>query len=127
LHELSVANEIVKVVIREAEKRGAKQVKSVHLVVGKLTHLSKEQLTFCYNLLKKDTILKGSRLIITEQEPKVKCSSCDYLGPIGKVADDDLGLWAVSLACPRCGGPVEIKEGLECRIKAIKMVLEDKS
>ncbi len=124
MHELSVANEIVKVAIREAEKRGAKQVKSVHLVVGKLTHLSKEQLTFCYNLLKKDTILKRSRLVITEQEPKVKCISCGYIGPINKVADDELGLWAVSLACPRCGGSVEIKEGLECRIKAIKMVVD---
>jgi hydrogenase nickel incorporation protein HypA/HybF len=124
LHELYVANEIVKIAIREAEKRGAKQVKSVHLVVGKLTHLSKEQLTFCYNLLKKDTILKGSRLIITEQEPKVKCSSCGYLGPIKRIADDELGLWAISLACPKCGGAVEIKEGLECRIKAIKMVVE---
>jgi len=127
LHELSVANEIVKVAIREAEKQGAKQVKSVHLVVGKLTHLNKEQLTFCYNVLKKDTILKGSRLIITEQEPKVKCSSCGYLGPISKVSDDELGLWAVSLACPQCGRPVEIKEGLECRIKAISMVVEDRN
>jgi hydrogenase nickel incorporation protein HypA/HybF len=124
LHELSVANEIVRVAIREAEKRGAKQVKSVHLAVGRLTHLSKEQLTFCYNLLKKDTILKGSRLIITEQEPTVKCGSCGYLGPISKVADDELGLWAVSLTCPKCGEPVEIKEGLECRIKAIRMVLD---
>jgi len=123
LHELSVANEIVRVVIREAEKRGAKQVKTVHLVVGKLTHLSKEQLTFCYNLLKKDTLLKGSRLIITEQEPKVKCNSCGYLGPINKVADEELGLWAISLACPRCGGFGETREGLECRIKAIKMVI----
>ena len=124
MHELSVANEIVKLVIREAGKRGAKQVKSVHLVVGKLTHLNKEQLTFCYNVLKRDTILKGSRLIITEQEPKVECSSCGYLGPISKVTDDELGLWVVSLTCPKCGEHVEIKEGLECRIKAIKMVVD---
>ncbi|MEM1995168.1 MAG: hydrogenase maturation nickel metallochaperone HypA [Nitrososphaerales archaeon] len=123
MHELSVASEIVKVAIREAEKRGAKQVKSVHLIVGRLTHLSKEQLTFCYNILKRDNILKGSRLVITEQEPKVECSSCGYIGSIGKVSDDELGLWAVSLSCPKCGEPVKIKEGLECRIKAIKMVI----
>lgn len=123
MHELSVASEIVKVAVREAEKRGAKQVKSVHLIVGKLTHLSKEQLTFCYNILKKDTILKGSKLIITEQEPKVECSRCGYLGPINKVVDDEGGLWAVSLACPKCGEPVKIREGLECRIKAIRMVV----
>jgi len=121
LHELSVANEIVKVAIREAEKRGAKQVKSVHLVVGKLTHLSKEQLTFCYNLLKKDTILKRSRLVITEQEPKVKCISCGYIGPINKVADDELGLWAVSLACPRCGGAVAGQEGRGGRKQGVQM------
>lgn len=123
MHELSVANEIVKVAIREAEKRKAKQVKSVHLVIGKLTHLSKDQLTFCYNVLKKDTILKGSNLVITEQEPIVRCISCGYLGPVNKVSQDELGLWAVSLTCPKCGEAVEIKEGLECRIKAIKMVV----
>lgn len=123
MHELSVANEIVRVASREAEKRGANQVKSVHLVVGKLTHLSKDQLTFCYNILKKDTILKGSRLIVTEQEPKVKCNKCSYIGPINKAAQDEVGLWAVSLTCPRCGELVEVKEGLECRIKAIKMVV----
>ena len=123
MHELSVANEIVRAAIREAEKRSAKQVKSVHLVIGKLTHLSKEQLTFCYDVLKKDTILKGSKLVVTEQEPIVKCSGCGYLGPINKVSQDELGLWAVSLTCPKCGEAVEIKEGLECRIKAIKMVI----
>ncbi len=123
MHELSVASEIVRVAVREAERRGAKRVKSVHLVVGKLTHLSKEQLTFCYNVLKKGTILKGSKIVIREQEPKVECSSCGYLGPIGEVSDGEAGLWAVSLSCPRCGGVVKVKEGLECRIDAIKMVV----
>lgn len=125
MHELSVASEIVKVAAREAERRKAKQVKSVHLIVGKLTHLSKEQLTFCYNILKKDTILRGSKLVITEQEPTVECSSCGYQGPIGEVSDDELGLWAVSLACPKCGSLVKIREGHECRIKAIRMILAD--
>ncbi len=127
MHEFSVASRIVEIASREAGERGAKKVKSVHLIVGRLTHLSREQLTFCYDILKEKTILKGSRLIVTLQEPKVECTSCGYKGPISKLEEQAISIWAVSLACPRCKGPIKIIEGLECKIKSIRMVVEDKT
>lgn len=43
---------------------------SVHLLVGKLTHLNKEWLIFRYNILKNGTILEGAKLVV--MEPRVQ-------------------------------------------------------
>jgi hydrogenase nickel incorporation protein HypA/HybF len=123
VHEFSVTSQIVQSVLAEAEKRGAKKVTEVHLVVGKLTFLGLEQLRFAFEVLTKDTILEGAKLIIGEQEGVVRCSHCGYEGGF-KYEDDPLYHVPVpTLKCPKCGNVVEITAGKECTIKSIKMMV----
>jgi hydrogenase nickel incorporation protein HypA/HybF len=110
-------------VLAEAEKRKAKKVTAVYLVVGKLTFLGLEQVRFAYEVLTKDTIMEGSKLIIEEQEGVVKCSNCGYEGGF-KYEDDPLYHVPVpTLKCPKCGNVVNIAAGKECTIKSIKMMI----
>jgi hydrogenase nickel incorporation protein HypA/HybF len=110
-------------VLAEAEKRGAKKVTEVQLTIGKLTFLGLEQVRFAYEALTKDTIMEGSKLIITEQEGTVKCSNCDYQGDF-KYADDPLYHVPVpTLKCPKCNNTVTITTGKECTITNIKMMI----
>jgi hydrogenase nickel incorporation protein HypA/HybF len=123
VHEFSVTSQIVQNVLAEAEKRGAKKVTEVHLTVGKLTFLGLEQVRFAYEVLIKDTIMEGSKLIIKEQEGTVKCNNCGYQGDF-KYTDDPLyHLPVPTLKCPKCNNTVTIKQGKECTITSIKMMI----
>ena len=123
MHEGSVTSQIVDYVLKEAEKRKAKQIEEVHLVVGKLTFLNPEQVRFWYEMLVKGTIMEGSKLIIEESEGKVKCSNCGYEGNFQCVDDPAFHIKVLTLNCPRCGGVVEIVGGKDCLIKRIKLLV----
>jgi len=123
VHEFSVTSQIVQSVLAEAEKRSAKKVTEVHLVVGKLTFLGLEQLRFAFEALTKDTIMEGAKLVIGEQEGVVKCNNCGYEGGF-KYEDDPLyHVPLPTLKCPKCGSVVEITAGKECTIKSIKLLV----
>jgi hydrogenase nickel incorporation protein HypA/HybF len=118
-----MTSQIVQSVLAEAEKRGAKKVTEVHLIIGKLTFLGLEQVRFAYEAVTKGTIMEGSKLIIVEQEGIVKCSRCGYEGGF-KYEDDPLYHVPVpTLKCPKCGNVVSIVAGKECTIKSIKMMV----
>lgn len=123
MHEFSVTSQIVQSVLAEAEKRGAKKVTEVDLIVGKLTFLGLEQVRFAFEALTKDTILEGAKLVIEEQEGVVKCRNCGYEGGF-KYEDDPLyHVPLPTLKCPKCGSVVEMAAGKECTIKSIKMMV----
>ena len=121
MHEFSMTSQIVKTVLEEVEKRGAKEVIEVHLVIGKLTLLGIEQVRFSYKILVENTVMKCSRLFIKRKKGVVKCDKCDYQGPI-KFKDDPIyHISFPTLTCPKCGSTVRIIEGRECLIKSIKL------
>jgi len=123
VHEGSITTQVVKNVLQEANKRNAKKVVEVQLVIGKLTFLNPEQVRFWYEILTKDTIMKGSRLIIEESEGIVKCPKCGYEGDFKYVDDPAMHVPTPTLNCPKCGGTVEIVGGKDCLIKNIKMMI----
>jgi len=123
MHEFSITSQIVRAVLKEAEKRGAKGVLEVHLIIGKLTFLGIEQVKFSYQVLVEDTILNGSKLIIKHRSGKVKCEKCGYEGPI-KIEEDPVSHISLpSLTCRKCDSTVTILEGKECIIKGVKLVM----
>jgi len=123
VHEFSITSQIVQNVLAEAEKRGAKKVTEVNLVIGKLTFLGLDQVRFAYEVITKGTIAEGSKLVIEEREGFVKCSNCGYEGDF-KYEDDPLYHVPVpTLKCPKCSSTVSITAGKECTIKNIKMLV----
>jgi len=123
LHEFSVTSQIVQSVLAEAEKRKAKKVTAVYLVVGKLTFLGLDQVQFAYEILTADTIMEGSKLNIEEQEGVVKCSHCGYEGGFKHENDPLYHVPVPTLRCPKCDNVVSIVAGKECTIKSIKMMI----
>ncbi len=118
-----MTSQILRSVLEEAEKRRAKKVTEVQLVIGKLTFLGLEQVRFAYEVLTKGTVLDGSKLIIEEEEGVVECSECGYKGGF-KYADDSMYHVPVpTLECPQCGSLVKIVAGKECTLKSIKMMI----
>jgi hydrogenase nickel incorporation protein HypA/HybF len=123
VHEGSITSQIVESISREAAKRKAKKVTEVNLAIGEITFLNPEQVKFWYEMLTKDTIMEGSKLIIEENKGKVRCHKCGYEGDFNYISDETFHLTMPSLRCPKCGNPVEIVEGKDCIVKNIKMLI----
>ncbi len=123
MHELSMADAMVKTVLDVAEKNDAIEVLEVTIEVGKLTMLNPEQLKFLLDVLVEDTLLADAEINIVELPVELKCNLCDYTGSADM---DDSDHYLVIVKCPECGEKnVEITAGRECNVKNIKIEKED--
>ena len=123
MHELSMADAIVKTVLDVAEKNQAEEILEVTIEVGKLTMLNPEQLRFLLDILKEDTLLEGAEIIIEEIPVEIKCLSCNYTGSTNL---DDSDHYLMIVKCPDCDERnLEIITGQECNVKNIRIEKPD--
>ncbi|MCK9150841.1 hydrogenase maturation nickel metallochaperone HypA [Methanobacterium alcaliphilum] len=122
MHELSMADAIVKTVIEAAEKNDAIEVLEVTIEVGQMTLLNPEQIKFMVGVLSEDTILEGAKFHMEEVPIEIDCE-CGYKGKIGA---DDLDHYTPVLNCPECDERnFDIIAGRECNVKNIKIEKRD--
>lgn len=120
MHEVSVVTGIVDAVIDELSKYNVEKVNSVTVRIGDLTNLGEEQMTFAYGIVTTGTILEGSELVIEHVPVEVRCPSCGFTGPARMLTDPDYETHSVPvLACPECGGAIEVVKGMECSVKCM--------
>lgn len=123
MHELSMADAIVKTIIDSAEKNQAEKVLEATIELGKLTMLNPEQLRFLLDVLIEDTILEDSKIYLEEIPVEIECNSCDYKGLINV---DDSDHYLIIVKCPECDGrDLKIISGQECNVKTIKIEKSD--
>ena len=79
MHELGVANELLAVVLSEAERHGALKVATVTLRVGVLRAIEPEHLSFLFSHIARGTSADGARLEIREEPVRVECPACGVL------------------------------------------------
>ncbi|MEN4005985.1 MAG: hydrogenase maturation nickel metallochaperone HypA [Methanobacteriaceae archaeon] len=116
MHELSIADAIVKTAIDVAEKNNAQEISEVTIEIGKLTLLNPEQLKFMISVLGENTLLEGAEIIVEEVPIEISCKSCDFAGSAG----DDLDVPIIK--CPECEEQdLKITKGRECNVKSIKI------
>lgn len=123
MHELSMADAMVKTVLDVAEKNNATEILEVTIEVGQLTMLNPEQLKFLLDVLVEDTLLEGSKINIEEVPVEIDCKTCNYEGLPNMDGSDH---YLAIVKCPECGGRnLEITAGRECNVKTIKIEQED--
>ena len=129
MHEFFVMQSVVETVLVEAGKRPAARVISVLLEVGELTMLGDEQMRFAFASLTDSTIAKGALLVLEHTPAAIRCRSaaCGYNGPVDHTTLPQTHRLLPLLACPRCGGPVDIIQGLGCVLRAVKLVMDDEA
>ena len=115
MHELSVAQEILSIVYQYLPNPKSQSVKSVKVIVGKLSNILPDSLSFCYEALVSDTPLKGSKLDILEFPIKIGCNTCNEESVI------ELPVFA----CPKCGNnQIRIVSGTELQVDEIELFEE---
>ena len=61
MHELSITQSIMDVVLVEAEKAGAKEVKKINLVIGEMSGIVEQSVQFYFDFLNKETVAEGGK------------------------------------------------------------------
>ena len=126
MHEVSVVSNMVEAILKELEKYDVERVEEVNVLIGDLTSLGAEQLEFAYEIVTRDTILEGSRFVIEREEVRVRCTECGYEGPADTLESDFMDHSVPVIACPKCGGHVEITAGQACRVRDLNIVEADR-
>ena len=121
MHEVSVVSNMVDAILRELDGYKVKKVEEVNIVIGDLTSLGPEQLEFAYEIVTKDTVLEGSKLVIEREEVAVRCKECDYEGPVENLDSEFFDHTIPVIACPKCGGGVDIIAGQACRVRDLSI------
>lgn len=111
MHEMSIAQSILEIVLEEGRRHGLEQVKTIRLQVGEMAAVVPESLTFCFNLISENSIASGAVLEIESIPVVAKCSDCSTLFEVENL----------TFICPECGAPaLELVSGRELSLLNIE-------
>jgi hydrogenase nickel incorporation protein HypA/HybF len=109
LHELAIAESVVRISERHAAGR---QVTKVYLKVGHLRQVVPSALTFSFELVAQGTSVEGAELEMAEIPALGKCRTCAA----------ESRLESFPLQCEKCGGfDLQILEGEELYVESLEL------
>ncbi|HCY85490.1 MAG TPA: hydrogenase maturation nickel metallochaperone HypA [Desulfobacteraceae bacterium] len=77
MHEMGIAEQLVQIALDAIpEDMENPRVEILNLRIGKLASVVEHSLTFCLEIVTKDTPLEGVRLVIEEVPIVIRCQSC---------------------------------------------------
>jgi len=129
MHEFSTMQMILETILSAAKSHKAETVLEINLEIGELTFLNPEQLMFAFSVLSENTIAKNANLRVKRIQPRIRCSSCNYEGPLKYEGPEyhTLGVY-LPLKCVKCSSvDVKIVSGRECNIKNVKIRTTERS
>jgi hydrogenase nickel incorporation protein HypA/HybF len=110
MHELSVSEHLLEIVLRHAQQAGAERVLNIYLIIGQLSSIVDDSVNFYWNIIAKDTIAENACLNFHRVPIQLKCAECNQkYFPL----DDNF-------SCPtcNCNSPI-ILSGQEFFVEAI--------
>jgi hydrogenase nickel incorporation protein HypA/HybF len=110
VHELAITQSVVDTVV---DRLGGRQVEAVTVVIGKLSGVVPDAMTFCFDLCTSGTPLEGARLDVEEVPGEGRCRTCGA----DVVLEDFLAL------CPCGSADLQITGGQQLRIKDVEVVV----
>ena len=93
MHEMTIAQNLIEIIKDEMIRHDARALKSVRLRIGKLSAISPESLSFCFEVMTSGTEMDGAELIIDIITLKGMCRVCEKTFEIQDYAFE----------CPHCG------------------------
>jgi hydrogenase nickel incorporation protein HypA/HybF len=114
MHEMGIARELVRIALEAlpADLKDPK-VSSLNLRIGKLSSVVPHSLTFCFEIITKDTPLEHARLNIEMVPVVVRCVTC------GRQWETDTPVFR----CPDCEeGRTELLSGREIDIESLTLM-----
>ncbi len=112
MHEFSLTEKILRIVLNEAEAHQAREVKKIRIIVGDLSGVVNDSVEMYFRLISKGTIAEKAALEFIRQKAQLYCETCrtEYT----KTNYDFL--------CPTCGNLGRLTDtGQECIVQNIEV------
>jgi hydrogenase nickel incorporation protein HypA/HybF len=107
MHEMSLAESVLRIIEDEARAQQLRRVHSVTLEIGRLAAVEPEAMRFAFDAVMRDTLAQGARLELVETPGYGCCADCGATVEM----DEPLAL------CPQCGsGRVHVTGGDRMRV-----------
>ncbi len=112
MHELSVTQGMLDIVLKKAKEARASRITGINLVIGEMSSIVDDGVQFYFDFLSRDSIASGATLSFTRIPIQVRCRNC------GLSFAPDKSLWS----CPQCSEwDVEVIAGREFYIDSIEV------
>jgi hydrogenase nickel incorporation protein HypA/HybF len=113
MHEMGIAQELVRIALDALpQDLENPKVETLNLKIGKLSSVVEHSLTFCFEIITKDTPLENARLKIESVPVRIRCTGC------GKEWEADTPVFQ----CSDCEqGKVEMLSGREIEIISMEL------
>lgn len=109
MHELTLSQSIVDLVVECAHKEGVRAVTRVVVEVGIAAGVEPDALRFCFDLVAANTLAKGAKLAIETIPLQARCRDCACKFQPARLVS----------CCPRCGAYApQLLRGREFRVKS---------
>jgi hydrogenase nickel incorporation protein HypA/HybF len=109
MHELSIAESVVRIAERHAAGR---RVSKVQLRVGHLRQVVPPALEFAFVLVARGTVVEGAELEMDQVPAAGRCEGCGV----------ESTFTAFPFACEACGGlDIEVTQGEELLVEALEL------
>ena len=114
MHEMSLVQDVVKIVLKHAEQNEVKKVAGVFLRVGEMRDVIDEWMQRFFDHLSKGTVAEGAVLTVERVPVSFRCR-CDHTFTIKIQERKDI-------VCPHCGGrDITMISGREFEIEGISV------
>jgi len=111
MHELTITQNMLNVVLEQAKEADAKKVGRINLVIGEMTGIVSDSVQFYFDFMKKGTLAEEATLNFTMVPTKVKCRAC---GKSFELNTDS--------TCPYCqASDMEVVTGKELFVESIEV------
>jgi hydrogenase nickel incorporation protein HypA/HybF len=109
MHELSIADAVVRIAARHAAGR---RVTRVEVRVGHLRQVVPDSLAFAFELVAAGTVVEGAELVLEEVPAAGRCRTCGTESTLGRFP----------LRCAACGGlDLEVIRGEELLVDSLEL------
>ena len=116
MHELAIAESIVKTVHDQIERNGLGKVLAVGMRIGDLTDVVPEALEFGFEAITRDTVLGDAKLLIEKVPIQGRCRGCG----------NDFQICDFTFICPSCDSrDIDLTHGNELDLAYIEVADED--
>lgn len=110
MHELSIAQSIIRLAEQQAKENHATEIEELELEIGNLAGIEVHSLEFALQSLKKGTMLNNANIVRHDIVAEGRCGDCENSFPVETLFSP----------CPYCQSYcVKIIRGKELRIKSI--------
>lgn len=112
MHEMSLAESVLRIAEDTARANGATRVSSVLVEIGQLAGVEIEALRFCFDAASRSSLAADAALVIEQPEGRAWCMPCGATVSLSSLSDP----------CPRCGShQLQVTGGTELKVREVQI------